>query len=67
MPAEEVTDSWDPYHYPWSGVVAKVVPESTGLNPGACSFRSTFPPRCDRGLPAHVSPWKQGRQLSYVA
>ncbi len=23
IPAEEVTDSWDPYHYPWSGVVAK--------------------------------------------
>ena len=22
-PAEEETDSWDPYHYPWSGVVAK--------------------------------------------
>ena len=23
LPAEEETDSRDPYHYPWSGVVAK--------------------------------------------
>ena len=23
IPAEEETDSWNPYHYPWSGVVAK--------------------------------------------
>ena len=23
MPAEEETDSRDPYHHPWSGVVAK--------------------------------------------
>ena len=25
-PAEEETGSWDPYHYPWSGVVAKTPP-----------------------------------------
>ena len=23
IPAEEETGSWDPYHHPWSGVVAK--------------------------------------------
>ena len=29
MPAEEETDSRDPYHYPWSGVDAKT--PQTGL------------------------------------
>ncbi len=30
---EEVTGSWDPYHYPWSGVVAKTPRRSGALPP----------------------------------
>ncbi len=37
MTAEEVTTSWDPYRYPWSGVVAKTPP-----TPGVGSAKGQF-------------------------
>ncbi len=39
IPVEEETDSWNPYHYPWSAVVAKT-PQLGGIL-GRCMAAAT--------------------------